>query len=220
MVSFQANKIYLDSETISEQLRGARQARGLKLGDVAKKLKINYKYLEALEKNRFEKLPAGVYGKNFLREYAVFLGLDDREMIKIFEQENAPARKQFFSVQVVKNLRFIAIPKVFKNFLILSTVTVCFVYLGLRLDKIVSPPALSVNNPAENLITSARNILVSGSTEAETEIVINGEQILSGSDGAFSKEVDLKSGMNTITVTAIKKYGRESTVTRQILVKA
>ena len=71
---FKSNKIYLDSETVSEQLRSSRQAKKLKLSFIAKKLNINEKYLAALEKGEYKELPHGVYGKNFLREYALFLG--------------------------------------------------------------------------------------------------------------------------------------------------
>lgn len=37
---------------------------------------IRVRYLDALETERFELLPAGPYGRSFLREYAEFLGLD------------------------------------------------------------------------------------------------------------------------------------------------
>ncbi|MEK7097725.1 MAG: helix-turn-helix domain-containing protein, partial [Patescibacteria group bacterium] len=82
MVSFTSNKIVLDLEAISEQLKLARQAKGLRLDDIARVLNINSKYLQYLEQNGFNRLPAGVYGKNFLKEYAAFLDLDHNEIIR------------------------------------------------------------------------------------------------------------------------------------------
>ncbi len=87
MNQFRTNRIFLDSETVAEQLRSARQEKKLKIEDAAQKLNISRKYLEALEKGDFGKLPAGIYGKNFLREYSVFLGLDYNELEKIFQKE-------------------------------------------------------------------------------------------------------------------------------------
>ena len=79
MLKFKSNKILLDSETVAERLRGARQAKNIKLEEAAKKLNISYKYLRALERGEYDKLPAGVYGKNFLREYAFFFGFSHVE---------------------------------------------------------------------------------------------------------------------------------------------
>ncbi|MFH1582819.1 MAG: helix-turn-helix transcriptional regulator, partial [Candidatus Falkowbacteria bacterium] len=103
---FKSNKIYLDSELVSEQLRSARQAKKIKLSLIAKKLNINEKYLEALEKGEYEKLPHGVYGKNFLREYALFLGLDYKKLAADYETEinivEPKRQKELFSKQVIK----------------------------------------------------------------------------------------------------------------------
>lgn len=221
MVSFTTNKIFLDAETVSEQLRRTRQDRNLKLTEVAKKLSIKEAYLEALEKNEFWKLPKGVYGKNFLREYAIFLGLNYKELLENFDRETVDKEKEknLFSTQVVKNSNFLAMPRIARNLVIAIVVLACFVYLGYRLNKIVSPPSLTIDSPQENLITGEKEIEVKGVSEAETQIVINGELVLADSQGSFLKRVDLKNGINTITVMAKKKYGRANIVERQILVK-
>ena len=61
---------------IGSSLREARSRQGLELAEVAAATMIRVSYLEALETERFEALPAGPYGRSFLREYAEFLGLD------------------------------------------------------------------------------------------------------------------------------------------------
>ena len=98
-------------------------------------------------------------------------------------------------------------------------VAICFVYLGYRLNKIISPPALLVETPAMNLITKQTSWLIAGKTEAEASLVVNGENVLSDKNGNFSKLIHLKNGLNFIEVTARKKYGRSRVITRQILVK-
>ena len=222
MENFTYNKIYLDSETIAEQLRSTRQSLGLKLGEVSKRLNIGLKHLEALEKNHFHKLPEGVYGRNFLKEYALFLGLDAVEMVKIFEKEVLPKNEDkgdIFSVQKVKNPRFVILTKALYGLTISFAVIVCFLFLGDRVGKLMAPPTLEIANPSADLILREKNINVIGRTESESQIVINGEQVLSDTKGVFSKKVDLKNGLNTITVTVRKKFGRENTISRQVLVR-
>jgi cytoskeletal protein RodZ len=223
MKFFKTNKIYLDSETVSEQLRSARQAKNLKLKEVSKKLNIGEKYLTALEKGEYEKLPHGVYGKNFLREYAVFLGLDYKKLALDFEAEinilEPKRQKEIFSKQVIKKRYLLAMPKIIRNILISLIILICFIYLGYRINKIISPPLLIIDNPELNLITDQTSILVSGKTETEANLIINGETALSDKSGNFSKLISLKNGLNIITITANKKYGRNNTIIRQVLVK-
>ena len=223
MKSFISNKIYLDSETVAEQLRSARQAKKIKLSLIAKKLNINEKYLIALEKGEYKELPHGVYGKNFLREYALFLSLNYSQLAKDYETEINVAepkrQKEIFSKQVVKERYLWAMPKILKNIIIFLVISVCFVYLGFRINKIISPPDLTVASPIANLITDQATLLVSGKTEAEANLTINDEAVLSDKTGNFSKIISLKNGINIITITASKKYGRNNTVIRQVLVK-
>ncbi|MEI6596625.1 MAG: helix-turn-helix domain-containing protein [bacterium] len=220
---FKSNKIYLDSETVSEQLRSARQAKKLKLSAIAKKLNINEKYLAALEKGEYEKLPSGIYGKNFLREYALFLSLDYKKLSVDFDAEintlEPKNQKEIFSKQVVKKRYLLAMPKILKNILIFSVICICFIYLGYRVNKIISPPLLIINNPAADLTIDQTSLLINGQTEAEANLLINGQTILTDKKGNFSQTISLKNGLNIITVTANKKYGRGQTIIRQILVK-
>ncbi|MBI4779555.1 helix-turn-helix domain-containing protein [Candidatus Falkowbacteria bacterium] len=223
MSLFKSNKIYLDSETVSEQLRSSRQAKKLKLSQIAKKLNINEKYLAALEKGEYKKLPSGVYGKNFLREYALFLGLAYKKLALDFETEisilEPKKHKELFSKQVIKKYYLLAMPKILKNALIFLTICVCFVYLGYRVNKIISPPMLTIASPLADLNTNENSLQIVGQTEAEARLMINGQTVLTDKNGNFSQIISLKDGINIITITANKKYGRGNTIIRQILVK-
>jgi hypothetical protein len=103
--------------------------------------------------------------------------------------------------------------------LLAIVVIICFIYLSYRLEKIVAPPLLELSNPAANLITKEHSLEIIGSTEPETQITINGEKIISDSTGNFLTTVNLKTGINMITVTAQKKYGQETRLIRQVLVE-
>jgi cytoskeletal protein RodZ len=220
---FKVNKIFLDSETVAEQLRSQRQHYGYKLEKAAKELGINIKYLEALEKGDFNSLPSGVYGNNFLREYAMFLKLDPRPLLRLFDAEvtatKEKSQQELFAKQVVKARYFWATPKIIKNLLIAVAVAMCLWFLAYRLEKIVSPPQLTLSSPDNNIITKERSILVKGRAESETELTVNAEAVLLDLQGNFEKQVELKAGINTIIITAEKKFGRKTIVKRQVLVE-
>lgn len=57
-------------------LRQIREAVGVELREVAERSKIGMAYLQALENEQFQRLPAQVYVRGFLAEYARALGLD------------------------------------------------------------------------------------------------------------------------------------------------
>lgn len=65
-----------DTEFTGALLRKVRESQGLELADVSAKTKVARAYLQALEDERFEQLPALVYTRGFLVEFAKQLGLD------------------------------------------------------------------------------------------------------------------------------------------------
>ncbi len=62
-------------------LRRQREARQIGLREIAERTKISLRYLEAMEEDRFEVLPAPVFAKGFLREYARYVGLSPDEVV-------------------------------------------------------------------------------------------------------------------------------------------
>jgi cytoskeletal protein RodZ len=65
-------------------LRREREAREVTLGEISDVTKISRSYLEALEEERFDVLPAPVFAKGFLREYAKYVGLDPDEVVNSY----------------------------------------------------------------------------------------------------------------------------------------
>jgi hypothetical protein len=95
----------------------------------------------------------------------------------------------------------------------------CLAYLGFYLKRIVSAPDLTVWEPAGNLKTTSTVWEINGQSEPEAEIRINGEEVLSAKNGDFSLLVNLKKGLNNITISAKKKHSSEAIIERQILVE-
>lgn len=75
-----------DAESVSfgNWLRRQRELREISLREIADVTKISIRYLEALEQDRFDVLPAPVFAKGFLREYARYVGLDPDEVVNSY----------------------------------------------------------------------------------------------------------------------------------------
>jgi len=71
---------------IGETLRQARSSLGVDLEQAADATNIRARYLGDLEEERFDRLPAAVYTRSFLREYAEWLGLDGDLLLAWYEQ--------------------------------------------------------------------------------------------------------------------------------------
>lgn len=74
-------------QTVGAELRLHREERGLEIRDVVEAVRIQARYLEALEDGRVQDLPGTVYALGFVRTYAEFLGLDGTEMVSRFKEE-------------------------------------------------------------------------------------------------------------------------------------
>jgi len=70
------------ASSIGEQLRLAREERGIGLRDICDQTRISVHYLEAIETNDYKRLPGGVFNRSFIKAYARCVGYDEREAIE------------------------------------------------------------------------------------------------------------------------------------------
>jgi cytoskeleton protein RodZ len=84
-----------------ETLKRERELRKISLREVSEATKIGLRYLEAMEENRFEQLPGGLFNKGFIRAYAKFIGLDGETLVNVYlydvahQQKGTPARPRY-----------------------------------------------------------------------------------------------------------------------------
>lgn len=100
-------------DLLGEFLRRKREEKGKTLEEVAEATKININYLQALEKDNFSSLPGEVFIKGFLRHYSRYLGIDEQEVLKKYEEEKgevqAPSKlntKFYVPEEEVKKITF------------------------------------------------------------------------------------------------------------------
>lgn len=66
---------------IGEALRSTRERRGLSIAEVAQDTRISPRFLEALEAEQFDELPAPVYVRGFIRSYASYLKIESQPLL-------------------------------------------------------------------------------------------------------------------------------------------
>jgi cytoskeletal protein RodZ len=75
-------------------LRRQREAREITLREIADRTKISLRYLEAMEEDRFDVLPAPLFAKGFLREYARYVGLSPDEVVNHYLSVTSPQEEE------------------------------------------------------------------------------------------------------------------------------
>lgn len=90
--------------TVGERLREARERQKVSLHAIAERTNISVRFLDAIEKGQFDKLPGGIFTRGFIRSYASQVGLDPDAAVDQFladepsqrddDIDQAPARTQ------------------------------------------------------------------------------------------------------------------------------
>jgi transcriptional regulator with XRE-family HTH domain len=71
----------MSSTPFGEHLKREREMRGVSLEEISLATRIAPRFLAALEKEEWEKLPGGVFNRGFIRSVAHYLGLDEDSMV-------------------------------------------------------------------------------------------------------------------------------------------
>ena len=217
---------------LPDRLAGARERKGVDLVRAERDTKIRVRYLSALERGDYRDLPGAVYTKGFLRNYAIYLGLDPEDVLRQWRRERGeqtapeavivppgpieePSRPLRFSSSVVVAA------------LLTAAVILFFVYLGSQLLRYSRPPDLTVTNPATAVLQvedDATTYRLAGMTSPGSIVTVSapGRAELSAtaqSSGEWSVQVDLRRGQNRFTITAINpETGKEAETPREVVI--
>lgn len=81
-------------DEIGSILHEARISKQLSLDAAQDQLKIQSKYLSAMEEGRFDILPTAVHARGYLKNYAKFLDLDPAPLLELYQAELANAQRR------------------------------------------------------------------------------------------------------------------------------
>jgi cytoskeleton protein RodZ len=72
--------------SLGEQLRRAREARGVNLREVSEQTRITMRHLEAIEADDIKALPGGIFNKSFIKSYARYVKFPEARAVELYEQ--------------------------------------------------------------------------------------------------------------------------------------
>ena len=80
--------------SFGDKLRRERDLRGISLREIAERTKISMRFLQALEEDRIDMLPGGLFPRAFVKQYALFLGLDAERTVADFVAAHGEAPQE------------------------------------------------------------------------------------------------------------------------------
>ena len=126
--------------SFGDKLKRERELRGISLREIADGTKISVRFLQALEEDRIEALPGGLFPRAFVKQYALFLGLDAERSVAEFAEahgESVPERRTVAPIQASRQ-RSLPVGHIF-----LGVIAVAAVALTLGRRGTEAPPAPS-----------------------------------------------------------------------------
>ena len=207
------------SLTLGEKLQKFRTGHRKSLADVSRSIKIQVKYLEALESGSYAGLPADVYVRGFLRSYARYLGCDEEAILRMYERERniqLSLKKKSSATNESLHIRwpsFIVTAKTVWTACIVLALSGVVLYLFREYHTFVSAPRLVILEPRDQRVVSEADIVVRGEADHGARVLINGQSALVDAQGNFMEKLLLQPGLNTIVVSAANRFGKERTET-------
>lgn len=216
MVGFVRKKV--KSYTLAEKLKKVREECGISLSEISKSTKIRKSYLENIENGNFDALPADVYVKGFLKNYADYINLDANEVLRQYEKERGvfsnikktktiaeqPNRLGRFKVPMITITPRMAAAAFF-GILVFAG----FFYFYKEIGKFSEAPRLVVVQPASDISTPSGSIDVIGMTDKENKVTINGQPVYVNDSGQFKETLSLQKGLNSIFIKSVNRFGKE-----------
>jgi cytoskeleton protein RodZ len=211
------------TKTIGETLKEERLKHRLPLEELSKKTRIRVLYLEALEENRFDELPATTFVRGYIKTYAHVFGFDHKPLLAMLRRdykESAKGRlipREFIKPILKKRARKNSVT-VFLVMLIAIFLSL-FGYVGIQWYNLNKPPTLEVYQPQEQDVVSSK-VIVEGQTLPDAIVTVNDQPVALQQDGRFKTEVIVPNeGISLFVIEAKDRRGKVSTVERSVTVQ-
>lgn len=213
----------MQTQTIGDLLRAAREKAHFTLEDLADSTHIKLEYLVALEENNFDALPPATFIKAYIRNYARVFKLDEKPLFAILRRDYEESVKgqliprEFLYPELKKKTLWSPVRLVLLS--VVLVFAVFFSYAAWQWYQLSRPPELVLSVPLEDDEVSSK-VIFEGNTKPDVILTINSVPVALQVDGSFETELYLpQEGVNTVTIKAIDKNGKTTILQRSVKVK-
>lgn len=207
-------------KTVGSILREKREARGISLAKVEQATRIRARFLEAIENDDYTVLPSVAYAKGFVKNYSDYLGLDSETVLAFFRRQTTEMPKSSILPRGVSeplNRSMLQLtPGKFVALIVVALIALFVGYFGIQYKNLQKAPQLTIDAPAHQAVTTERRVDVLGITDPDATVTVNGVSVLVRGDGKFFDQVTLEPGVNKITIVSTSRFGKSTTVVREV----
>lgn len=198
-----------------ELLTAARKKKRISLGRAAGDLVIKKEILESLEKEDWQDLPEQPYVQGYIKSYANYLNLDPEHVLAFYRREY-DERKFPKEPPPKSHRRFFITPNKLLNVVFTISILIFASYIIVQYSSVLSAPKLDIASPQNNEITSVPAVKISGQTEKDATVSVDGHFAPVDESGNFSYEYMLAEGKNTIEIIASFRLSPKNKQTRTV----
>ena len=204
--------------TIGQIIKIARVKKKLSFKKLEEITKIKSSFIESIENEKWNNLPAFPTVSGFVKSISAPLGINEKMATAILKRDYPPKK---LNINPKPNIpaRFTWSPKLTFAVGTAAIVLIVLGFLGFQYLRFISPPGLTVDSPKENQIVSGNSVTVFGSTDPDVKITVNDQPVLVDQDGKFSVDIGITQSTKEIDIMAVSRSGKERTISRKITVQ-
>lgn len=195
--------------SVGETLKNKRERLGLSTKQIAEKIRIQEKYLIALENNDDQAFDSKVIARGFLIKYCDYLNINWEKLLPFWRRDfNVSSKPKETSVSFLSKINIT--PLVF-SVLVFGFVIFSFVSFGfIQYTKFKKPPNIEIESPVEDQVYSSSQVVVKGKTTEGSKLFMNNTELSLDSQGSFSENLNVSPGLNKLVFRSISPLGRET----------
>lgn len=192
---------------------------GVSVAKLAEVSGIPERYLEAMRVGNDELLPPDPYVRGYLIKIIALTGGNLEDLWTAYK--NQSLQKTSGPTDRLPSNRF-SLRRINKSKIALAVIIMLLIIYGfLRFDIILGNPELKVSAPEEaQIFSAAETIMIKGKINPRDKLTINGKDVITESDGAWSIVWPLTPGINNLEIKAKRFLGKEVVVTKKVIYAA
>lgn len=207
----------IKADTLGEKLKSARESMKMALWQASRKTRIPPKHLRHLEQGNYKELPADIYIAAYLKKYAEVLNLDTQEILEQFKTEKGITADLPKSKKASKPFLLIT-PKRLGLVGGIIIIALIFGYFWHQISYLINPPSIKIIQPISDFTTQEKSIEISGQTDSDVYLTVNGKEVYVDNRGYFQSVISLEMGLNILKIEVKDRFGKTNTVVRRIMV--